>query len=64
MQQCKALAHTLQLLTHVTENIRVKPNAKAVGVELNVFGAFVRRQLREVIDRHVRPELPVGVACP
>ena len=55
MQQCKALAHTLQLLTHVTENIRVKLNAKAVGVELYVFGAFVRRQLREGIDCHVRP---------
>ena len=49
------MRHTLQLLTHVTENIRVKLNAKAVGVELNVFGAFVRRQLREGIDCHVRP---------
>ena len=42
MQQCKALAHTLQLMTHVTENIRVKLNAKEVGVELDVFGAVAR----------------------
>ena len=63
MQRCKTSTHTLQLLAHATENIRVKLNAKEVGVELDVFGAVARRQVWEGIDCHVRHWRRMGAAC-